>query len=190
MMNVGIIFLLVIGVVFLVFFLFLVILYNSFIQLKNDIRKSWANIDVLLRQRSDEIPNLIGCVKGYMQHERATLDSLTNARASILQAEKLHEKAAADNVISASLKTIFAVAENYPDLKANQNFLRLQERITELENELADRRELYNDSVTIYNTRVHSFPDLLVARLMRATDEPWFKATEADHTPPQYTEEK
>jgi LemA protein len=115
-----------------------------------------------------------------MEHERRTLEALTKARTEVLQAPTLSRKAAADSFITASLKTIFAVAENYPDLEANENFLRLQNRITGIENELADRREFYNDSVTIYNIRIHSFPDLIVARLMKYTDEPWFKASAED----------
>lgn len=158
----------------------LLFIYNSLVRLKNNIRKSWANIDVLLKQRSDELPNLIATVKGYMDHERTTLELLTKARTEVLQAPTLSKKAAADNVITEALKTIFAVAESYPNLKANERFHQLQTRITTLENELADRREFYNDSVKIYNIRIHSIPDVMVARMMHYTDEPWFKASEKD----------
>ncbi len=161
-------------------FVFIVYVYNGLIQLKNNISKSWANIDVLLKQRSNELPNLVSCVKGYMKHERVTLELLTNARTNILRAKTLSQKAAADGVITDALKTIFAVAERYPDLKANETFLQLQERITGLENELADRREFYNDSVTIYNTRIQSFPDLFIARMFHNTDEELFKTTKED----------
>jgi LemA protein len=151
------------------------LIYNGLVRLKNNIEKSWANIDVLLKQRSDELPNLIASVKGYMAHERTTLEALTKARIDVLKEQTLSKKAVADNVITEALKTIFAVAENYPNLKANENFLKLQSRITALENELTDRREFYNDSVNIYNIRIHSIPDMVVARLLNYTDEPWFK---------------
>ena len=166
--------------VILIFAVTIVIIYNNLIRLRNNIDKSWANIDFLLKQRSNEIPNLINTVKGYMEHERETLESLTKARSILTETEKLSRKAAVDNLISDLLKTIFAVAEDYPDLKAVENFLKLQQRITGLENELADRREFYNDSVTIYNTRIQSFPDLFVARRLHLNVVDLFKATEED----------
>lgn len=175
----GIIFL-VAGLLLFLVLVALLLIFNGLVRLKNNIKKSWANIDVLLKQRSDEVPNLIATVKGYMDHERATLEALTKARTEILQATTLSKKAVADSVITEALKTIFAVAENYPNLKANENFLKLQTRITALENELADRREFYNDSVTLYNTHIHSIPDLVVARLLNYTDEQWFKTSEED----------
>ena len=175
--------------IFLIFFILLIlfallisffIIYNNFVKLKNNIDKSWANIDVLLKQRSNEIPNLVNTVKGYMKHEKETLESLTKARSLLIEAETLSKKAAFDNVISDTLKTIFMVAENYPNLKANENFLQLQKRITGLENELADRREFYNDSVNIYNIRVDSFPDLIIARLLNLIKVDLFKALKED----------
>ena len=172
--------LLIIALGFGLLVIILFFMYNNLVRLKNNIQKSWANIDVLLKQRSDELPNLIASVRGYMEHERNTLEILTKARAMILQAPTLSKKAAADSAITESLKTIFAVAENYPNLKANENFLKLQDRITALENELADRREFYNDSVNIFNIRIHSVPDMIVARMMKYTDEPLFKASEED----------
>jgi len=140
--------------------------YNALVRLKNDVGKSWANIDVLLKQRNDEIPNLVKVVKGYAEHEREVLDNVTKARQAFINSATIQEKAAADNSITAALKSLFAVAENYPTLKANENFLRLQGRITGLENEIADRRELYNDTVNTYNIRIESLPDALVAKLM------------------------
>jgi LemA protein len=158
----------------------IIIVYNGLVRLKNNIDKSWANIDVLLKQRSSEIPNLVSTVKGYMVHERETLETLTKARSFLGGAQTLSSKAAAHDVISDSLKTIFAVAENYPNLKAVENFLKLQNRITGLENEIADRREFYNDSVMLYDTRILSFPDLIVARMMGATKVELFEASEED----------
>jgi LemA protein len=181
---------LIIGLLFALVLIILFFMYNNLVRLKNNIRKSWANIDVLLKQRSDELPNLIASVKGYMEHERTTLEVLIKARTAVLQATTLSKKAAADNAITESLKTIFAVAENYPNLKANENFLKLQNRITALENELADRREFYNDSVNIYNIRIHSIPDMIVARMMDYTDEPLFEASEEDKAVVQVSTEK
>jgi LemA protein len=177
---IGTIILVTVGIVLIGLFIYFIALFNSLVRLKNNIRKSWANIDVLLRQRSDEVPNLIASVKGYMAHERTTLEALTNARTEVLAAQTLPKKAVAHDVMSETLKTIFAVAERYPNLKANENFLKLQIRITGIENELADRREFYNDSVNIYNIRIHSFPDLIVAQMLRYTNEPLFKVSEKD----------
>lgn len=185
-LNLAYVVLLVSALALLGLLLYVVIVFNGFVRMRNTIRKSWANVDVLLRQRSNEVPNLIACVQGYMVHERSTLESLAKARSEVLQRPELSGKAQADSVVTESLRTVFAVAEGYPELKANQNFMKLQERITGLENELADRREFYNDAVTRYNIRIHSFPDLLIARALRARDEPLFKATEDDARLPTY----
>ena len=167
--------------VFLVILIFyFILIYNSLVSLKNNIHKSWANIDVLLKQRSDELPNLIETVKGYMKHEKNLLTEITKARSEMLKSSTMSAKASADNIITGALKTIFAVSESYPKLQANKNFLKLQERITGLENELADRREFYNDSVTIFNTKIQSFPDMFVAGLMNAIPEQLFKVTEEE----------
>jgi LemA protein len=159
---------------------YLIAIFNGLIRVKNNIKKSWANIDVLLKQRSDELPKLINSVKGYMKHERKVLSELTKARTELLKAKTLPEKAKADGIISGALKTLFAVAENYPNLKANENFMQLQGRISGIENELADRREFYNDSVNTYNIRIQSFPDMFVARMMSYAPEEMFKASEAE----------
>ncbi len=175
-MDLWIIIGLIVSLLFFTILIALLLIYNGLVRLKNNIGKSWANIDVLLKQRSDELPNLIASVKGYMIHERTTLEALTKARTDVLKEPALSKKAVADNIITETLKTIFTVVENYPNLKANENFLKLQNRIIALENELTDRREFYNDSVTIYNIRIHSIPDVIVARLLNYTDEQWFKA--------------
>lgn len=154
--------------------------YNGLVRLKNNIKKSWANIDVLLKQRTDELPKLIESVKGYMKYESDVLTTLTKARTDFLKAETIAQKAAADSMITSALKTIFAVAENYPNLKANENFIQLQSRISGLENELADRREFYNDSANTYNIRIQSFPDMIVAGIMGLQPEPMFKVSEEE----------
>jgi len=163
-----------------VFALLTIFLYNGLIQLVNTCNKAWANMEVLLKQRSNEIPNLISCVKGYMKHEKETLELLTKARSMILQDQSLTRKAAVDDVMTHLLKTLFAVAEDYPELKANENFLHLQQRLTGLENELSDRREFFNDAVMIYNTRIQSFPDLLIAKVFHFNPKTYFKATKED----------
>ena len=170
-----------IGILFLIgFAVYFISVYNGLVRLRNNIKKSWANINVLLKQRSDELPKLIASVKGYMKHERETLEVLTKARTDFLKAKTMSEKAEADSMITSALKTIFAVAENYPNLKANENFIQLQNRISGLENELADRREFYNDSVNNYNIRIQSFPDMFVARMIGCKSEEMFKVSEED----------
>ena len=151
--------------------------YNAFIQLKADIPKALANIDVLLKQRHDELPKLIASVKGYMKHEKGTLTELTQARTAWMKAKTIEHKAKLDNQISSALKTIFAVAENYPQLRASENFQHLQQRISGIENELADRREFYNDSTTTFNVRIKQFPANIVAKNMGLTTE--FKVFQA-----------
>ncbi len=165
----------IVGLVILATVIYFVSIFNGLVRLKNNIKKSWGNIDVLLKQRSDELPKLINTVKGYMKHESRTLQVLTKARTDFLRAKTMSDKAASDSMISSALKTIFAVAENYPTLRATENFSKLQERISGLENELADRREFYNDSVNNYNIRIHSIPDSLVARMMGLREKEMFK---------------
>lgn len=170
----------VLGLIGLGVLMYFVGIYNGLIQVKNNIKKSWANIDVLLKQRADELPKLISTVKGYMAHESGTLEKLTAARTQFLNATTVGQKAEADGVMGQALKSLFAVAENYPNLKANESFLQLQGRISGLENEIADRREFYNDSVNTYNIRIQSIPDVIVARMLGLQAEEMFKVTEQD----------
>lgn len=142
--------------------------YNSLVVVVNNVQKSWANIDVLLKQRHDELPKLIDTCKVYMMHEQTTLEKVIQARAGVNVAREAHDIAALnqnETLLQGSLSGLFALAENYPDLKANINFTNLQNRITGLENAIADRREFYNDSVNVNNVRVQQFPDLVVAKL-------------------------
>ena len=160
--------------------LYFITIYNSLVRLRNDIAKAWANIDVLLKQRHDELPKLIETCKGYMQHEQKTLQALTEARTTYLRATTVTEKAQADNLISGALKSLFAVAENYPDLKANGNFTHLQGRISELEEKIADRREFFNDDVNTYNIRIQQLPDVFVAHMLSLKHRDLFKVSEED----------
>ncbi len=140
--------------------------YNRLMRLRNNIKKSWSNIDVLLKQRCDEIPNLARVAKGYMKYEREVLSNISEARSAYLKARTVAGKVKSDDLTEKALNNFYAVAEKYPDLKADKYFIRLQERITELENEIADRREFYNDSVITYNTRIESLPDKFMADLL------------------------
>ncbi|MBU1125472.1 MAG: LemA family protein [Candidatus Omnitrophica bacterium] len=167
--------LIVIGVVML-----FVSVYNGLIRLSRNIEKAWANIDVLLKQRHDELPKLIKVCEGYMQYERSTLEKITAARTACLQAKTVGESSRAEGDLASSLKTLFAVAENYPDLKANQNFMQLQNRISYLEGQIADRREFYNDSVNTYNIRIQQIPDMFVAGMLHMVSRDLFKAAEDD----------
>jgi len=160
--------------------IYAVILYNGLVRLRNENDRAWANIDVLLKQRHDEIPNLVEVVKGYMQHEQQTLLAVTQARAASLQAASVEQKALADLKLDGALRGLFAVAENYPQLKANENFLKLQNRISELEERIADRREFFNDDVNTYNTRIGQIPDVFVASFMGLKPRSMFKVSDAD----------
>jgi len=155
-------------------------IYNGLVALKNNIGRSWANIDVLLKQRHDELPKLVKTCEGYMQHERAVFDRLSEARGALAKARTVGERAEAEGMLTRALGSIFAVAESYPDLKANQSFLQLQSRISEIENQIADRREFYNDTVTTFNTRIQQLPDLVVANWLGLTPAQLFKADDAD----------
>jgi LemA protein len=155
-------------------------IYNSLVRLRNDIDRAWANIDVLLKQRHDELPKLIETCKGYMQYEQKTLQAVTEARTAFMNANTVAEKAQADNLMTGALKSLFAVAENYPELKANNNFMQLQNRISELEEKIADRREFFNDDVNTYNIRIQQLPDVFIAGMMGLQHKDMFKVAEED----------
>ena len=155
-------------------------IYNGLITVKNNIDKSWSNIDVLLKQRHDELPKLVSTVEGYMKHERTVLENITKARTAFMNAHTVGEKAQADNMVTGALKSLFAVAENYPQLQSSQNFMQLQSRISALENEIADRREFYNDSVNTFNIRIEQIPDVFVAKMLALTKREMFKVSQQD----------
>jgi LemA protein len=155
-------------------------IYNGLVELKNNIGRSWANVDVLLKQRHDEIPKLVTTCEAYMQHERAVFDRLAEARAGLQTARTVPQRAEAETQIGRALGGILAVAENYPDLKADQGFRALQQRISELENQIADRREYYNDVVTLFNTRIEQIPDSWVADGMHLERADLFKISDSD----------
>jgi LemA protein len=163
--------------------IYAVIVYNGLVRLQNEIGRAWANIDVLLKQRHDEVPNLVACVKGYMDHERETLEAVTEARAASMNAASIPEKAQADALMTGALRSFFVVAEGYPQLKADRNFLALQNRISELEERIADRREFFNDDVNTYNTRIAQLPEIFMARLMKLQPRQMFRVDEQDRQP-------
>src|SRR5437868_7236591 len=160
--------------------IYAIIIYNELVRLRNDNDRAWANIDVLLKQRHDEIPNLVETVKGYMQHEQQTLLAVTQARTASMNAATVGQKAQADLLVAGALRGLFAVAENYPQLKANDNFLKLQNRISELEERIADRREFFNDDVNTYNTRINQIPEVFVASFMNLKPRAMFKVSDED----------
>ncbi|MCP5025158.1 MAG: LemA family protein [Actinomycetia bacterium] len=163
----------------------LIVLYNGLVRLRNRIENAWAQIDVQLKRRYDLIPNLVETVKGYATHERETLDAVITARTAGMSAQGPHEQAEAENMISGALKSIFALSEAYPDLKANQNFLALQEELTGTEGRIAYARQYYNDSVFSYNTKIQQFPAVMIASAMRFTEREYFEADDDSRGPVQ-----
>src|SRR6266511_3409376 len=155
-------------------------IYNGLIAIKNNIGRSWANIDVLLKQRHDELPKLVKTCEQYMKHERAVFDRLSEARGALMRARSVGERADAEAMLTRALGGMFAVAEAYPNLKADQSFLQLQSRISQIENQIADRREFYNDTVTTYNTRIQQVPDAIVANWLALGPAELFKVDEVD----------
>ncbi len=164
---IGIIILVIVVIIILIFLSY----YNRIIRLENRIDNSWAQIDVQLKRRADLIPNLMETVKGYMKHEKETLENVTNARAALMKAKTPQENINADNMLTGALKSLFAVAENYPDLKANQNFLQLQDELTHTENKIAYARQHYNDSVLSFNNTIETFPGVVFARMMNKNEK-------------------
>ena len=164
------------------FVLYLGTIYNGLILVKNNILKAWSNIDVLLKQRHDEIPKLISACESYMKYEKGTLDSVVALRNTAASAASVGSKAQAESALSAGVAKIFALSENYPDLKSNDSFQQLEKRISELESSIADRREFYNDTVNNYNIRIQSFPDSFVANFMKLSAHEMFQVAEADRT--------
>ena len=150
-----------------VLLVYIVTLYNNLVSLKHNVSKAWSNIDVLLKQRHDELPKLVETCRQYMQYEQETLEKVMQARSSVATAQQqgdIAQLGQAEGALRLGLGSLFAVAEAYPDLKADETFQHLQARITGLENAIADRREFYNESVNINNVRIEQFPDLIIAR--------------------------
>ena len=153
-----------------------IVIYNSLVSKRQNVKNAWSQIDVQLQRRFDLIPNLIETVKGYMTHEKDVLEKVTSLRSSWAEANTVAEKSALDNELSSALKTILAVSENYPDLKANQSFADLQEELRTTENKISFSRQFYNDTVTIYNTKLETFPSNVIASMFGFKEESLFEA--------------
>ncbi len=171
--------LILIGVVVLIA-LFVWGLYNSLVTLKVRIKEALSQIDVQLKRRADLIPNLVESVKGYAKHEKGVFEEVTKARSALMKAESVHEKAAADNMLTGALKSLFAVAENYPNLRASENFQQLQKELSDTEDKVAYSRQFYNNVVMEYNTKTATFPNNLLSGMFGFTAEEFFEATEDD----------
>ena len=165
----------VFAIIVILFVLYAVSLYNSLVGLRNRVKNAWSQIDVQLKRRHDLIPNLIETVKGYMHHERETLETITNARSQAVSAKSIQEKAKAETALSDAIGKFNLVVENYPDLKANQNFLSLQEELTSTENKISFSRQNYNDQVLFYNNKIQMFPSSIIAGMFNFTQETFFE---------------
>jgi LemA protein len=177
--------LIIILVVVVLIGLYAVFSYNGLVSLRNRIENAWAQIDVQLKRRYDLIPNLVETVKGYAAHERETLDAVIEARNAGMNAAGPHDQAEAENQITGALKSLFALSEAYPDLKANQNFAQLQEELTGTEGRIAYARQFYNDTVYRYNTKIQSFPSNVLANAFRFSEREYFEADDESRGPTQ-----
>jgi LemA protein len=179
--------LLVIIIVLLVLGLLVIAPYNTLVRSRNEVKNAWSSIDVQLKRRYDLIPNLIETVKGYAGHERKTLEAVVQARQQAINSSgNAEERAKVENALTSALRSLFAVAEAYPDLKANQNFLSLQEELANTENKIGFARQFYNDAVKLYKNRVEMFPSNIVANMFGFKAEPFFEVeSAADRTTPQ-----
>ena len=158
-------------------------IYNSLITSKMRVAEALSEIDVQLKRRTDLIPNLVETVKGYAKHEKSVFENITKARSALMSASGAHDKAEANNMLSDTLKSLFAVAENYPDLKASQNFLSLQEEVSDTENKIAYSRQFYNSNVLDYNTKIQIFPNVIFANILRFKPAEYFETGSEDKKP-------
>lgn len=163
--------------------LWLIATYNGLIRLKNRVDEAWSDIDVQLKRRYDLIPNLVNTVKGYATHEKELFEKVTEARTRAMNAGTTQDKAEAENMLSGTLKTLFAVSENYPDLKANTNFLELQRELSDTENKIQASRRFFNGNVMEYNTKIQVFPTNLFAGMLNFTKRDFFEIDEAQREP-------
>jgi LemA protein len=167
--------LIIVLIVIAVVVLFVISIYNSLIQLRNRVKNAWSQIDVQLKRRHDLIPNLIETVRGYMKHEREIMENITKYRSQAMEAGSVGEKAKAEGLLSGALGQLRVQVENYPDLKANQNFLALQEELTSTENKISFARQSYNDQVLFYNNKIQMFPSNIIAGMFRFLQEEFFQ---------------
>ena len=166
--------------VIVILVLWLLSTYNGLVTLRNRVKEAWSQIDVQLKRRSSLIPNLVEAVKGYVKHEKGVLEEVTKARTSLMNAKGPHEAAKADNMLSGALKTLFAVAENYPNLKASENFIKLQEELSDTETKVAASRQFYNTNVLDLNNNLETVPSAWVGQMFNFQKEDFFKASEEE----------
>lgn len=159
---------------------FIWLTYNGLVTAKARIEEAWSGIDVQLKRRADLIPNLVETVKGYAKHEKEVFENVTTARSALMSAKSPEEKAEANNMLTGALKSLFAVAEAYPELKASDNFKDLQRQIEDTEDKVAYSRQFYNSNVLDYNVKIRVFPNVLIARILNFNEEPFFKAKDED----------
>lgn len=180
---------LIIWIIIIILVIFAIVtivhMYNNLVGLRNRVQNSYAQIDVQLKRRNDLIPNLVETVKGYASHEKGVLEEVTKARTGVMNATNIEEASAADNQLTGALKTLFAVAENYPDLKANSNFQQLQSELTDTEDKISYARQFYNDVVLKYNNACQMFPTSMLAKLFGFKQEAFYKAPEAETAVPE-----
>ncbi len=174
----------IILVIIIVFFFIGLNIYNGLVGLRNQLERAWSNIDVILKQRSDEIPQLVQVIEQYANYESRVLKKLSDARSQYGSAKTIDEKMDSSNNMSLALKGIFAIGESYPVLQSNQNFKELQTRVSQLESTLADRREVYNEAVANFNTRIDQFPDVLAARILNYQRQKMFQVQDSEKAMP------
>ncbi len=172
--------LIIVAVVLVLLIAFVIGAYNALIRLRNQVDNSWSQIDVQLKRRHDLIPNLVETAKGYMKHERGTFEAITNARSQAMGAKSVSEASKAEGVLGEALSKFMLVVENYPDLKANQNFLSVQEELTSTENKISFARQSYNDQVLFFNNKIQVFPSNIVANMFNFGKRDFFEIEAAD----------
>ena len=160
--------------------LFVIFLYNRLVKLKNQVKNAWSQIDVQLKRRNDLIPNLVETVKGYAKHEKELLTNITKERTAVMKSSSMEEKSKHSDQLSNTLKSLFAVSENYPKLKANENFLQLQEELSGTENKISYSRQHYNDMVLAFNTKIEQFPANMIAGMLNFKKKDFFKTPESE----------
>lgn len=183
-MNIGLIILVVVIVIILLIVAWIAGVYNSLVSLRNRVKDQWAQVDVVLKRRADLIPNLVETVKGYAGHENATLEAVISARNKAVSATSVESEINANNELTGALSRLFALAESYPDLKANTNFLELQATLKETEDKISFARQFYNDTVLAYKNKLEMFPSNIIAGMFGFKPEKFFEATEADKEVP------
>ncbi len=177
--------LIIVGVIILLLVIYVIVTYNGLVNLKNTIKDAWAGIDVLLKRRNDLIPNLVETVKGYAKHEKTTLDAVIEARNKAVDASTPAAEMQAAGELTNALGRLFALSESYPDLKANTNFLDLQNNLTDTENQISNARQIYNDAVMVYKNKLEMFPSNIIANMFGFKPEAFFEAAEAEKETPQ-----